>query len=50
MVEHKRHVIHASSAIHISMQQLETALPGNDDAIYTWLACKYCDQVIAVCM
>ena len=45
MVQHQRHVIHALSAIHINMQQLVSPLPGNDDGVYTWLACKFCDQV-----
>jgi len=45
MVHHQRHVIHGDSAVHISMQQLVSPLPGNDEGVYTWLACKYCDQV-----
>ena len=45
MAKHKRHIIHGSSAIYINMQQIDPSLLGDDDGIYTWLACKHCAQV-----
>lgn len=44
MTKHQRHVIHRNRAIHISMQQMDTSIPGGDDNIFTWLACRHCTQ------
>lgn len=45
MSKHKRHIVHGASAIYINMQMIDHSLLGNDDGIYTWLACKHCAQV-----
>ena len=45
MGKHKRHIIHGSSAIYITMQQIDPSLLGDNDGIYTWLACKHCAHV-----
>ena len=45
MPKHKRHIVHGPFAIHISMQQIDASLLGDDEGIYTWLACKHCEHV-----
>ena len=45
MTKHQRHIIHGTSSLHISVQQLDTTIPRSNDGIFTWLACKHCTLV-----
>lgn len=45
MTKHQRHIVHGSSSLHISVQQLDIPIPRSNDGIFTWLACKHCTLV-----